>query len=283
MIRFSDLLSKRFNSIKYYIDNKLNNQIKKCQADYFCFKHRYKDKVNFTDKKELAIITVAFNNEIVIEQQIYLIKKFVIDRHVHIIADNSSDIRKRGLIAQICKINNVEYISVPENIFSYNSSYSHGLAMTWVYRNIVSKRNYAYFGFIDHDIYPIKITSVLEHMNGSQIYGSRRIVDNRWYLHPAFCFFKLSFLKPKKLYFLPIPGLDTAGSLWESTYKNLTVDQAFFADYKLCSLREGNINESDKYEMIDDWIHTINASHNFQIENPEEKEQLLKELFKPYL
>lgn len=215
-----------------------------------------------TDRNCLDIVTVAFNNEKVIEQQHRLLNKYLKPPFYYTVADNSTDPDKQKKIMKLCESNDIAYIRLPENPYSSESpSLSHGIALNWIYDNYVYKRKADYFGFLDHDIFPIHPTNVIEQLQKSNIFGLLQERSNKWYLWAGLCFFKYAYVKNKKLNFMPGDGLDTGGSNWESIYSKLNKNELVSLKHEYGQLREGKEPQSDLYEKIGDWLHTFNASN----------------------
>ena len=61
-------------------------------------------------QSQLDIVSIAFNNELVIRYQIKLLRKYLTDNFVYTVIDNSSDCIKQENIAQICFENGVNYV-----------------------------------------------------------------------------------------------------------------------------------------------------------------------------
>jgi len=237
----------------------------------------------------VCIITIAFDNEFLIEQQIRLVKKYIEDKnYIYVIADNSPTSTKRKLIQSICKGEKVGYISLPQNPFNSlhkKPSYSHGLSMTWMYNNFIKLMKPTVFGFIDHDLFPISPYSVFERINNQDFFG--RMIDREkgWYLWAGFCFFNYKKTETYKLNFLPYKVenvyLDTGGSNFPVLYsKYQKEDFAFCKPVVEKSIREGNCYHSDFVHFIDEsWLHTINGSNWAKVDS---KENILKELLNEY-
>jgi hypothetical protein len=242
-----------------------------------------------------CLATIAFNNDFLIEEQIRLVKKHITDsNYTHIVADNSSDKKKRKAIKAICTKANIPYFSLPFNWFSKihrRPSYSHGLAMTWVYYNLIKKINPIVFGFIDHDIFPIKPYSLLEKIENQFFYGRciDRTPDNHpkklWYLWAGFCFFKFDSLKTLNINFMPCKVdnvyLDTAGSMYISLYSKYNIEELTFSAPVIEEyFREEKIYHSDLLHFIDnDWVHTINGSNWKKVQS---KDDFLRDFLKQY-
>jgi len=247
------------------------------------------------ENKNLCFITIAFNNDFLIEEQIRLIQKHITDsNYIHIVADNSSDKKKRAIIKSICLKANVLYFSLPFNWFSKidkRPSYSHGLAMTWVYYNIIKRFKPSVFGYIDHDIFPIEPYSLLEKIDNQDFYGrlADRTPENHhrklWYLWAGFCFFHFNKVKDLNMNFMPCKVdniyFDTAGSSFYSLYSKYNLSLLrFSAPIVEKYFREGGGYHSDLLQLIDNsWLHTINGSNWKKVKD---KDDFLIEFLKQY-
>ena len=251
--------------------------------------------VDFERNVDMCFITIAFNNVFLIEQQIRLVKKHITDEnYIHIIADNSDSKEKREQIKNLCQKENIEYVSLPFNWFQkvhFKACYAHGLSMTWIYYNVIKKLKPKYFGYLDHDIFPINNYSVVEKIQSQDFFG--RLIDRTpensqkplWYLWAGFCFFRFDKVKNLNISFYPcvVDGvyLDTAGSVYLSLYKNYSLNDLYLgAPLVEKYFREGNNYHSDLLHFIDnDWVHTINGSNWKKVK---EKDDFLKDFLNQY-
>lgn len=224
------------------------------------------DNKKLKNKNVVDLVTVAFNNEIVIKQQIRLLKKYMIDPYTYTVADNSPDPDKQEKIRKICEENKAGYIKLPKNPYTgIYPSISHGSTLNWLLKHYILKRKANYFGFIDHDIFPVKPTGVIKIFQEKEVYGLIHLKfhnnKKRWYLWPGFCFFRIDFAQNNKLNFMPImkKDLDTGGGNWDNVFSKISKDKILFSN---CEKTNVNINESEvlSIENIDNWIHTSNAS-----------------------
>ena len=71
-----------------------------------------------------------------------------------VVVDNSNSPAARQSIEKICKIRGVPYFGLPGNPERHRSR-SNGIAMNWIYYNIVRHLKPKAFGFLDHDCLPI--------------------------------------------------------------------------------------------------------------------------------
>ncbi|MBO4529377.1 MAG: hypothetical protein J5767_01930 [Paludibacteraceae bacterium] len=242
-------------------------------------------------KKEadnVDLITIAFNNPIVIENQINCVRKHIEGNYTYIVADNSSNLEESKKIMEICKNEGISYIRIPKNHLNLiGPSYSHAAALNWTYKHVVKNRKPTYFGFIDHDLFPVKNIDVKSLLKDQPVYGVKRErgeKKDKWYLSAIMFFFNFSYLQGKKVDFMPVQVdgdyLDSGGGNWYDIYSRINRDNIKFATEYLEDFREGGLRHQDQVEIFDrTWLHTINGSYWKKVES---KDNLIEELIKQY-
>lgn len=281
----------RINKIKYIIFlNKISND----QSENLL--------VLDSNNSEIDLVTIAFNNPLMIEYQIQLLRKNITDKFTHIIADNSTDDSIRKTISELCKSYQVEYVSIPVNNYFRNKS--HGAAMHWVYKNVVKKRNNLYFGFLDHDIFPTEPYSILSRMKNN-IYG--RVIHSYmpngyndkissefpyWSLWAGFYFLKSDLIYNENVYgfnfdpksFQKGSYLDTGGGLW-NVFMSKMPYPGELATYSAVKFRESEVSniKTDYYEKVDNWVHFVNISNWYSTPNAKEKNDFIVKLLSELL
>jgi hypothetical protein len=247
---------------------------------------------------QFGIGTIAFNNSLVINYQIRLLKKYLLDSHVHIIFDNSNNAVESEQIRNICSQNKTAYIRLPMNpLHTSVGSGSHAYALNWVYKNYFKRLRYTAFGFLDHDVFPIKPTRILERLKTAHFWGLKHYRDNLWYLWPGFCFYNLENIYNKKINFSGYKNMDNGGANWKSLYRyhdgdfqNLEYNCADInellntdlqnwskmmisrADYKEKNPR---LLDGDEFvEFFGDWVHLFNASNWRGLKDKNDKIQI---------
>ena len=192
-------------------------------------------------------------------------KKNLLDNYCYTVADNSTDPAKQEKILYECKISDIPYIRLKAMPAYYSGSLSHGMALNWVYRNYIKPKNPRFFGFIDHDIFPIRPHSIIQHLEKSPAYGYLQEKDvggrKRWYLWPGFVFFDYNFVKNKNLDFSPQRGVDTGGRLWKMLYSNLDKGAVIEPRHGYADFPPGTSTARNFYEYIGDWAHTFDGSN----------------------
>lgn len=230
------------------------------------------------NEKSLDIITVAFNNVELIQYQEQFLRKFIQDSYYHIVVDNSTDFKVREQLYQFCLENKIAYISLPKNFLNWvGGSYSHAAALNYTYKHIIQKRQPFAFGQIDHDLFPTRSISIIDKLTNQPIYGPLRLREKWWYLSAILSFFRLDFVKDKKVDFMPVTPdkiyLDSGGGNWYSLYSQLDRERITFPSECIEPLRDGGDRHGDSLEFFDDklWLHTINGSCWKKINNQSEK------------
>lgn len=264
----------------------IRNIIKNIQSSFFLRKKLSElkhENVSMNLKHDVIyIFTITFNNELLLQHQIDLLNKNMKDPFVFVVADNSSNLDKRELIADVCRKNKIAYISLPKNPVKDGSG-SHAISLNWLYKNYISVINADYFGFIDHDIFCVKPGSLKEILDKQLMYGCYQGRQKYWYLWAGFCFFNLKKLKDKKMDFsaciINDVQLDTGGANWINLYSNIDKSTIQFPAQEYITLRQGESIQSSKVEVIDNWLHSFNGS--YWIEMPE-KENVLFDFLQKY-
>ena len=207
----------------------------------------------------LHLFSIAFENPATIRHQIRLLDKYLADPFELIVVDNSPQGPAREEIASVCRDNAITYVGLAANPFTIGAA-SHGAALNWAYFNLVVPAGHEYFGFVDHDIQPFKRTQVVPVLRRCGVFGLVQERGRRWYLWPGFCFFSARIVGRRGLDFMPTRGLDSGGGNWRALFHAIpratlpSVTQTYGALTDGCSL------QSSGYELIGDWVHTMNAS-----------------------
>ena len=235
-----------------------------------------------TDPHRTDIATIAYNNPIVIQKQIELVKKYIYPPYNHLVADNSSNSQTANQIKNICATQNVIYIKLPPNHLSLiGASYSHAAAINYTYRKIIAPRAPQYFGFIDHDLFPITPICIPEKLNKTQLYG--RIIHRQkyWYLWSGLCFYDTTAMQSLSLDFLPVTingtYLDSGGTNWKTIYAHMPPPRDLIErQYRIHD--NGTDYHADYIHLIDNsWLHLINGS-NWANQKPHTLNTLAKQL-----
>lgn len=236
------------------------------------------------EKKQVDIITVAFNNAELIRYQEQFFRKFITDSYTHIIVDNSTNMSVREELFHYCKENGITYIGLPKNRLNMvGPSYSHATALNYVYRHVICQRKPWAFALTDHDLFPIQPVSIMSKLENQPVYGPIRLKEKWWYLSAIMSFFRYDFVMEKHVDFMPVtPGtiyLDSGGGNWYELYSKMDRNMLQFPEECIEPLRDGEDRHSDMLEYFDQkrWLHTINGSCWKKIKNESEKKNLVQQ------
>jgi hypothetical protein len=212
-----------------------------------------------------VLVAIAFNDPGFVERQIALVKRHVAGC-VHLIADNSTDEAAARQIAATAASARCAYLRLRPGPWTKpeQGGRSHGLAMSWVWRNLLRPARPATFAFIDHDIFPTRPTDPFAPLHDHVVAGQVRDRSGghgRWYLWAGFCFFRFDAVEHRALNFSLdwAAGLDTGGANWFSLYRHLQP-----SDVDDLSVRYEPIGGDGEVELrlewIGDWLHAGNFS-----------------------
>jgi len=211
-----------------------------------------------------ALVAIAFEDPGFVARQVALVRRNT-PGVVHLIVDNSTDDMAARQIEAVAAKAHVDYLKLHPGPWRRpeQGSRSHGLAMSWVWRNLIRPARPAAFGFIDHDIFPIRPTDPFAPLRDHLVAGQvrNRSGRDRWYLWAGFCFFRFGPVASRALDFSPdwAAGLDTGGANWFSLYRNLRAGQVFDAEMRHEPI-PGDGGIDTRLEWIGDWLHAGNFS-----------------------
>jgi len=214
------------------------------------------------DKNTLTIITIAFNSPQLFELQSKFLKKFIDCKFHYVIVDNSSNSKASKRIEDYCTKSKITYLKIPKTVYrDLDGSTSHGYALNWAYAQVVRRYRIKKFGFIDHDLYPIKKMNLDKVLDTYPIWGRKQYRGDRWYVWPGLFFIDRRKIKKVKLNFLPDIGLDTGGSNWLIFFHKYKKEKIPAMKHRVKYFRKTDgSKQNDAVEYIGDWLHIINTS-----------------------
>ena len=214
--------------------------------------------------KNIALV-IAFEQPWALNWLLQMANTNVSDMTV-LVFDNSRNHSKRIEIEEICKQNKAPYLALPPNSTRHVNR-SHGMAMTWVYHNVVCAINPRIFGFIDHDLIPVGKVSIGDKLTGQPIYGLlNQGKFGFWSLWAGYCFFDYAGTKGKSINFLYdfSRDLDTGGRNWKNLYRDLDRRQLRVAISDSVSMKVPSIQSPRLVQFIDEhWLHIGGISYNY--------------------
>src|SRR5882672_7794416 len=140
------------------------------------------------------------------------------------------------------------------------------MAMTWVYHNVVRAINPRIFGFIDHDLIPVRKVSIADKLADQPVYGL--LNQNKlgfWSLWAGYCFFDYAGTQGKSINFLYdfSRDLDTGGRNWNSLYRDLDRRRLRVAGTANVRMKVASIENPRLVQFVDEhWLHIGGISYN---------------------
>ena len=214
------------------------------------------------------VVTVAYEQPWAIEALVRLWMRNVSGATL-VVADNSKSKESRKEISEICQKYGVCYIGLPTS-FTKHPNRSHGLAMQWVFDNVIYKLNYDRFAFIDHDLFPVKEVLLDNIVDSQAVFGQEkarsRTDPGAWTVWAGYCFFNKSKIDNFRLNFMYDISreLDTGGMNYEVIYRNLDKSGYKFAEVDRVNIVDNKGDELAKniQEVDGSWFHVGTIGYN---------------------
>lgn len=261
-------------------DIKISIYLNKYYKEPFIIKD---DRAIPNDLKYCELVVVSFNNSKVISYQIKSLKRFFKYPFRYTVFDNSTDETKAKEIHQICSNENIGYMRLPNQYFLPKGmvSYSHGIALNYIFKNYINKYSNAEFtGILDHDIFCIERFDISNYLKEQPYYG---LIHHRScnpnmikYIWPGFAFFKTNYIRNVDLDFRPSIRLagDTGVRLYESIYSKNDIDidklDMVKEEHRFFDNTHNVLNAGYSY-FSSGWIHCWNASNYMKLEGMQDK------------
>jgi hypothetical protein len=228
-----------------------------------------------------VMVTVAYQDPTTIEWQSRLIRRFV-PEPIYAIADNSRDEAAACEIEAVAKRAARPYLRLPPNPWSTPStSRSHGLALNWLWHNLIRPGAPEAFGFLDDDLFPTAPDDPFAPLAQQDIYGAVRAAGMRWYLWAGFCFFRFAAVRDLPLDFGQdwFAGLDTGGANWWPLYRHC--ERARLREQSYESEPPGVAVEDAEMHRVGTWLHEFGTPPG--AEQARAKRERVAAILKPLL
>lgn len=205
------------------------------------------------------LCTIAFEDPEGLAMHAALVRRHV-THDCHLIADNSRSPAAAEAIRLAAAQHGALYLRLPANPWTErNDSRSHGLAMNWVWRNIIVPGEPDAFGFLDDDMFPTAPATPFADLGTHAFIGDVREAGDRWFLWAGYCFYRFAAVRHLPLdfgldWFI---GLDTGGANWSVLYEQ--ADRTALPRRAIVSLPAlaGVPEEEARFEWRGTWLHEI--------------------------
>lgn len=186
-----------------------------------------------------------------------------------LVFDNSRSASARAQIRRVCDTREVSCLDLPPNPVRHPCR-SHGLAMTWIFRNVLRSLRPAQFGFIDHDLIPLGRVQAGAPPINQPCYGLPCVSEWGWHLWAGYCFFDFPAVEHLPLDFnTDLPRrLDTGGRNWHCLYRRYDVSALRLANTRFAQMVDPVDGSHQTVQLIDDnWLHLAGASYSAAFRN----------------
>lgn len=208
-------------------------------------------------------LVIAFEQPWALDWLLRMAQRNLADADV-LVFDNSRRAEARIAVGQVCRNRGVPYLALPPNPTRHVNR-SHGMAMTWIFHNVVLAIKPRLFAFIDHDLIPVRKTGFTERLADQPFFGKLRASAFAWQLWAGYCMFDFSAVAELPMNFLYefSQKLDTGGRNWDCLYRNHERERLRFAGSRYADVREPSTGISLPMEIVDDrWLHIGNIGYN---------------------
>jgi len=208
-------------------------------------------------------LVIAFEQPWVLDWLLRMAQRNLADTAV-LVFDNSRRAAARLDIERVCRNRGVPYLALPVNRTRHVNR-SHGMAMTWIYHNVVRAIRPRLFAFIDHDLIPVRTSGLSERLADQPFYGKLRASAWAWQLWAGYCLFDFPTVAGLPMNFLYdfSQKLDTGGRLWDCLYRNYDRERLRFAGSRYVDVRDPVTGISRAMELVDDrWLHIGSIGYN---------------------
>ena len=210
-------------------------------------------------KPEVLAVVIAYNTPWVIDLTTQITARNLAGTLA--VCDNSSDTRASRAIERLCRDRGILYLPLPYNI-EHHPCRSHGIALNWVYYNVIDRIRPRVFSFLDHDLFAIDRLDPARLVADQPLYGLINESVWGWNLWAGFCVFDRAAVagfdpdfnndNPRLL--------DTGGRNWLRIYRNLDRAGLRFATRTLERFRLPRETTVATVQRIDDCLHVGGAS-----------------------
>ena len=224
---------------------------------------------------DIALV-IAFENPWVVDWQLTIAKRHLAGTTVPVF-DNSRAPALRPEVARVCADHGAPYLALPRNRTRHVNR-SHGMAMSWVFSQIVRRIEPRQFAFLDHDLIPLLPVSLAERLGNQPFFGFRGTSRWGWSLWAGYCVFEYARVAALPLNFLYdfSNGLDTGGRNWAVVYRHFDSGALRFAGDAWLDVATASTGEAQRVQVLDSsWLHIGGISYN---KNFDPKEAFCKRL-----
>jgi hypothetical protein len=214
------------------------------------------------ENRSVALV-VAFEQPWALDWLLRMAQRNLTDTAV-LVFDNSRRATARLEIEGVCRNHGIPYLALPANPTRHVNR-SHGMAMTWIFHNVVRAIKPRMFAFIDHDLIPVRKMELSERLGDQPFFGRLETSPWAWQLWAGYCLFDFSAVAGLPMNFLYdfSQKLDTGARNWSCLYRNHDRDKMRFASNGHVEVGDPEGGKSWSMQIVDDrWLHIGGISYN---------------------
>jgi hypothetical protein len=231
-----------------------------------------------------VLFTVAFKDAQAIDWQAVLVRHFVPDVD-YVVVDNTPEDEQAAAIERVATAHGVAYLRCPPNPWK-NSSRSHGIALNWIWHNLVKPGRPDAFGLLDHDLFPTAPDDPFAPFERQDVYGYVRYAEpanGRWFLWAGFTMMRFAAVCDLDLdfgqdWFL---GLDTGGGNWDPIYSRLDLDVLQQSPSRFVPYRDGIDTYDGPLQWCGTWLHEVGQMGEHEVMR--DKRRVVGDILAPHL
>lgn len=228
----------------------------------------------------LSLFVTGFERPDLLREQRRLLDKYLADDFEVCVLDNSRTAETRRAMEVTCDDIGFGYRAVS------SEKHEHPDALNLA-ASIAADLHVAYWGCLDHDVFPRRPTTLIDLIDKAGFYGigQRHTPTQKQYLWPGFVFFSRDWLNGRVPNFNGIRGADKrddgdCGSMLHTLFTDDDWTRVHRPEHGYGHIRPSDTYglQSFGYEFFGDWIHLTNASRWMEVPNPNERDMLLRDM-----
>jgi hypothetical protein len=181
-----------------------------------------------------------------------------------IVLDNSRNPARRIELERVCRERGAPYLALPP-LRTRHVNRSHGMALSWAYRNVIDAVQPEIFAFLDHDLIPLDRIALRDDLGPQPFYGVLKSRRWGWHLWAGYSVFRFDAVRGRPLNFLYdfSRDLDTGGRNWRPLYRHHDPAGLRFAESRITPAWGVGPRLLQELEVIDGrWVHLRSIGYN---------------------
>lgn len=228
----------------------------------------------------IDLFVTGFNRPDLLREQKRLFDKYLQDEFSICLVDNSTSDLFAMLMERACRETGCGYQRSPDTKKGHDNALNHAA-------RVATQDGCEYWMTLDHDVFPRRPTTLINKIDAAGFYGIGQwhTPSQSRYLWPGFAGFSRAWLNGRIPNFSGIRGDNKrddgdCGSMLAAMFQDDDWPKLPRTEHGYLVIRpeDGYGLQSYGVEFFDDFLHLTNASHWMKVPNPEERDELLKQM-----